>query len=310
MKRVYLLLRNNIESGPYTLEELIRQRLRPSDLVWVEGTSHVWSYPSEIDELKKYVPKAEKPSLNPKRAAATYFSDEIEQKAEELRHKVMSFVPKYYSQKTVESSEPVNDSLRDIEKEEIEFTDHRKKDVALYEMFSAMAVTLFVAVSVYGGYILFTTKTMNQAVVASKAVSIDSHTAKSNTRPRSQPTVTVLDTTMTLPTSDSMHNQLVDSLAELKKTPKKVIKTDTAVKKQAPLLALDSARTNDSLSQSVAQASVEVPEKKDTVQTQAKDSVAAPEKKRSFGQVLKGLFKKKKKAEKPEEQQDTSFNGQ
>jgi hypothetical protein len=173
-----------------------------------------------------------------------------------------------------------------------------------------VAVTLFVAVSVYGGYVLFTTKIMNQAVVASKSVSVDSHAAKSNTRPRPRPAATVLDTTMTLPTSDSAHNQFIDSLAALKKTPKKVIKTDTAVKKQVPLLALDSAKTKDSLQQSVAQASVEVPEKKDTVQTQPKDSVAAPEKKRSFGQVLKGLFKKKKKAEKPEDQQDTSFRGQ
>ena len=55
----YLLLRNNKESGPYLLEDLVRLGLKPYDLVWVDGKSAAWRYPSEINELKPYAPVAE-----------------------------------------------------------------------------------------------------------------------------------------------------------------------------------------------------------------------------------------------------------
>ena len=55
----YLLLRNNKESGPYTLDSLIQLGLKPYDLVWVEGRSAAWRYPSEVAELKAYAPVVE-----------------------------------------------------------------------------------------------------------------------------------------------------------------------------------------------------------------------------------------------------------
>ena len=48
----YLLLRDNKEKGPYTLEELRNLGLKAYDLVWVQGKSAAWRYPSEIEELK------------------------------------------------------------------------------------------------------------------------------------------------------------------------------------------------------------------------------------------------------------------
>lgn len=314
MKKVYLLLRNNIESGPYTIDELIQQKLRPSDLVWINGKSLAWSYPSELEELKSFVPKADKPSINPKLSAATYFSDEIEQKAEELRQKVMSFVPKYYSHKVVETNEPVDERLRKIEKEGIEFTDHRKKDVALYEMLSAVVVTLFVAVSVYGGYILVTSKNFKEALVATKSVSVDQHTAKAATRPKPKPPVVKPDTLNQQLAPDTSVQMIVDSMLLAKKTPKKTPKTDTAHKKDTSLLALGSVvhsqASSDSSTLSSTKPSVQEPEKKDTVQAEHHDTVMVePEKKKSLGQVLKGLFKKKKKPEKPAEPLDTTMPG-
>src|SRR4051812_38771199 len=38
----YLLLRENLESGPYTLEELEAHGHKPDDLVWVDGQSTSW----------------------------------------------------------------------------------------------------------------------------------------------------------------------------------------------------------------------------------------------------------------------------
>lgn len=58
MQKVYLLLRDNKQSGPYSLDELVQLGLRPFDLVWVEGRSSGWAYPSEINTLKPYVPGA------------------------------------------------------------------------------------------------------------------------------------------------------------------------------------------------------------------------------------------------------------
>ena len=55
----YLLLRNNKESGPYSLQQLVNFGLKPYDLVWLEGKSAAWRYPSEVDGLKDYAPATE-----------------------------------------------------------------------------------------------------------------------------------------------------------------------------------------------------------------------------------------------------------
>lgn len=57
MQKIYLLLRSNKQAGPYSLEELLQLNLKPFDLVWVEGRSAAWQYPSEIPSLKPYVPE-------------------------------------------------------------------------------------------------------------------------------------------------------------------------------------------------------------------------------------------------------------
>jgi hypothetical protein len=56
---MYLLLRDNKQSGPYTFDELKEKGLKAYDLVWVEGRSAAWRYPSEIDELRAFAPVVE-----------------------------------------------------------------------------------------------------------------------------------------------------------------------------------------------------------------------------------------------------------
>jgi hypothetical protein len=56
---MYLLLRDNKQSGPYTVDELKEKGLKAYDLVWVEGRSAAWRYPSEIDELSAFAPAVE-----------------------------------------------------------------------------------------------------------------------------------------------------------------------------------------------------------------------------------------------------------
>ena len=55
----YLLLRDNKQSGPYSVEELAARGLKAYDLVWLEGKSAAWRYPSEIQELKPFAPIVE-----------------------------------------------------------------------------------------------------------------------------------------------------------------------------------------------------------------------------------------------------------
>ena len=53
---MYLLLRDNKESGPYTFDELKAKGLKAYDLVWVENKSAAWRYPCEVDELSSFAP--------------------------------------------------------------------------------------------------------------------------------------------------------------------------------------------------------------------------------------------------------------
>ena len=76
MQKTYSLLRNNKQSGPYTLEELLQLKLKAFDLVWVEGKSAGWSYHSEIDALKIYVTDKEKTVETTTVASSTQLSEE------------------------------------------------------------------------------------------------------------------------------------------------------------------------------------------------------------------------------------------
>ena len=55
MKNSYILLRDNKESNPLTIEELKEIGLKKTDLIWVECQSMDWRSPFEIAELKNLV---------------------------------------------------------------------------------------------------------------------------------------------------------------------------------------------------------------------------------------------------------------
>ncbi|MFL5788304.1 MAG: hypothetical protein ACJ748_09640 [Flavisolibacter sp.] len=55
MQKIYRILRDNKETGPLTLEELVAMSLKPFDLIWVDGRSAGWRYPSEVEALKPYL---------------------------------------------------------------------------------------------------------------------------------------------------------------------------------------------------------------------------------------------------------------
>jgi hypothetical protein len=51
----YLLLRDNYESGPYSIEQLRSTGLLPLDLIWIENESTAWKYPGEIEDVKNLI---------------------------------------------------------------------------------------------------------------------------------------------------------------------------------------------------------------------------------------------------------------
>ncbi len=57
--KIYTLLRDNQEFGSFTYEELLQKKLKKMDLLWIEGESIVWKYPSEMKEFKHLVREAD-----------------------------------------------------------------------------------------------------------------------------------------------------------------------------------------------------------------------------------------------------------
>jgi hypothetical protein len=58
----YLLLRNNKESGPFTIDEIKEMTLKAYDLLWIVGKSAAWRYPGEIPEIKPFAPPVPEPT--------------------------------------------------------------------------------------------------------------------------------------------------------------------------------------------------------------------------------------------------------
>ena len=66
----YYILRNNQESGPFSLKEIKATGLFASDLVWQDGESNCWKYPAEFDALKSFIKAPEPKPPMPAKAKA------------------------------------------------------------------------------------------------------------------------------------------------------------------------------------------------------------------------------------------------
>ncbi|RYD89197.1 MAG: DUF4339 domain-containing protein, partial [Sphingobacteriales bacterium] len=90
MSERYYLLRNNRESGPFTLDELLQQCLLPGDLVWAEGRSQNWTAPYDLPEVQSALPKGY--SLSPAEPVHFEHISDREQalRAESLRRRALA----------------------------------------------------------------------------------------------------------------------------------------------------------------------------------------------------------------------------
>jgi hypothetical protein len=64
MRKIYLLVKNDTRTGPFTLKELLAQPLHSGSLIWVIGESEDWLSPLEIPSLQDYFLQDEKGTLS------------------------------------------------------------------------------------------------------------------------------------------------------------------------------------------------------------------------------------------------------
>jgi hypothetical protein len=292
MQRVYLLLRKNHQTGPYTIDELLQQQLLETDLIWVQGTSQAWSFPWEVPELKEVLQNSQNPEdvQIPARPASSSV-DELEQRAEELRQRVLLFPQKYIIRKLSVEDEPSVEALRDMAQQRIEFVDHRKKESRVFEWMSGVMVMLIVAASVYGGGKFFSARTNQNhpPALVTKSVSVDHHAAKVIVPLIPQPMATVYE------------EKKKDTVAvpEVKQTPSVVPKRKRLINREAlrataiKRMSIPPHAQADSPSTSPLQ-NIEQPQNEVMEPAPRTIVTAEPVEKKKSG-FFKGLFRKKKK---------------
>jgi hypothetical protein len=294
MDSVYLLLRNNQQSGPFTIDELLQQQLKPSDMIWIEGKSTAWTYLSEL-ELIPFIKKTEMLEQSP----TANVTDEIERKAEELRQRVLTASPKNYFQNHLPEIETYSSPYK--LDNEIEFVDYRKerkfkKNTALAELLLTCFVIGLFMVGIYKGKSFLGARHKVQNSVATQLNSGDQHTAKKTYEP-TPVALSVVDTTKK---TDS-------SLAIVKEKPKfgkkevdssntgLVQTTNAAVVNQEQKKEEATIQNPPPVSQeTVAKKEEDMPAKKEVIASVPENkTVHEPVKEEKKG-FLRGLFKKKK----------------
>lgn len=298
MERVYLLLRNNQQTGPFTIGELLQQQLRPSDMIWVEGKSTAWTYLSEL-ELIPFVKVTDATQKS-----QTTSADEIERKAEELRQKVLASAPRAHFPN--QSAEIETYALPyKLPEDEIQFVDHRKekrmrKNTVVGEMFLTCIVVALFMVGIYKGKSFLGVKKAVQTTEATKLNLNDEHAAHKNKAV--QPVaISVIDT---INTADSIkkHDSLL-AIQTVRSKPvisKRTVIDSASIKSTAPIIIPPTIQDEKKAkTDNVVKVPEEMPAKKEVI-TSRPDSnnevkESDKEEKRGF---LRGLFKKKKKEDK------------
>lgn len=287
MEKVYLLLRNNLQSGPFTIGELLQQQLKPTDMIWIEGKSTAWTYLSEL-ELIPFSAKVPPPPKTEEMKGR----DEIERKAEELRQKVLNTAPRHFP--AIQIERETYASPYKLPEEEIRFIDHRKeRKTILGELAITCVVIGLFGIGIYKGREILSDRKTVENSIATKLETNDQHAAQKN-----YPAVVPLSSAG----MDSSHQR--DSLTvtasvkpkTLRKradsasiNPEIVITTPTSEQSETTKeTSADKVQAEDP--QPVVKVPEEIPVKKDV--NAAPKEIKNSEEKKGF---LKGLFKKKKK---------------
>jgi hypothetical protein len=306
MNKVYLLMRNNTIWGPFSIDELLQQHLTSTDLIWIEGRSVAWCSPSQIRELnndfEKILSSIDKETKTQDAPVQAVRLPELsfEERVEAIRNKALAH--KYDAElkrKQVVEEEKFSSPYYGSEKEPVNMVYHSsRKYVTLPQLIAAGALTTFAAWVWYSGWSPVNPKAATQqaAVAPVNMVSIGENAAKLKV---------AVDTSRNLAvTTDSAQVASVAAFTLKKQT----VVADTGItsaNKAAvtdPVVATTQTETTttpveEPAKKDVVNDATAKPEEKKEIKTEeVKDaSTEETEKKKSFGQVIKGIFKKKKK---------------
>jgi hypothetical protein len=356
MQKVYLLLRSNKQTGPYSLEELLQLNLKPFDLVWVDGRSAAWQYPSEIPSLKPFVPETPQTNAPFQPIATSAMEQKLFQKTDpgpvqehpvpqktETPKRVFVSVPKvhstsdqpgnYYSKHSIPDPKPspnferkeevkaippsysqpmplhtqqkpleeevhtnYSRSLNDVEEDYTTWVYRQKtKKKASVNPKELVLAALILAVIGGGYYVMSKPSVANSVLPANKAA----------TPTDQQSAVNTMEETTQEETVSSQQSSVTgaNDISVVKEPKTKTLKTKYPV-------AVSKTQTNSSVPS--VQNPIPVEKTSPNIHDNNKDIVAtqpetkqqpkensSTEKKKKFGEVLKGIFSKKEKKEEP-----------
>jgi hypothetical protein len=331
MEKVYLLLRNNQQTGPHSLEELLQLQLKPRDLVWVEGKSYGWSYPTEIDTLQPYVKdtaSAPKPQSqanavsepervpNPRQPShnKVYVSmpgggvpfqsepvsqDPIEQKAEELRKRIQSYSPQP-DRDNPDIRTNYSRKLEDVEEDYTSwvFQKKRKKKILAGISPLALGITLLIATSGAWWMLKGSSARPEQPPVVSTATRVEESKEPTGTQPVDNSMITTVSNTET----PVLKQPVTTNKIRAKKVQASIIPSTTS-----PRTASTSPdKVNDA--QANQNTAVIAPSEENTEVAAAPQQ---PKEKRTIRGLLNVLFKKNKKEQEADDARaaSTTSNG-
>lgn len=176
MHNTYLILRNNKEQGPYSIEQLLQLPVQPTDLIWVEGQSASWCYPADIPSLKSYfAPQqpvvatktaADKPAVTsshiyvrlPANTAPPLFdlpntADTIEQKAAAIYERVQAFAQQKQQQQAAGEPEiAYTRTLTDLKEDYAAWFHKNKKKKEQRKLRNKVLVAAFFILIITSGF--------------------------------------------------------------------------------------------------------------------------------------------------------------
>ncbi|MDQ3550340.1 MAG: hypothetical protein M3413_02340 [Bacteroidota bacterium] len=341
MKKVFLLLRDNKQLGPFTIDELLQHKLTTDDLIWVEGYSLAWSHPTELDLLKLSVAETtfnsdRKPTLPPdyktlenkknhnensdvlkNKKKRKWADEDIEGRAEEIRRRTLEYVSKHHNQAT--SPLITDDHIRSyVKNPDIDFVVHKRSKGLSPNFIGAALVALMLLAGWYGKEKLFIAQNGSDIVTTQAAT----------------PMVIPISSAVTMQSSQNesaafIDEEINDSLMVEEPLETYNIVTPAPKPKEQPAVASTVDFKDQSIESKVKiekqpVKEIEIPVKETvTVQTKPDSIKAKPDssttktkskpkeeleeaedKKKTLGQAIKSIFKKKNKNTDKEEEDE------
>ena len=294
METRYLLLRNNKQSGPYSIDELIGQQLKPTDLVWTEGKSRSWLHPYEMEEFTPTFTKAAtSKSANKIKKEKTNQTSSTERVNIDTPQFSTSTTSASVETSYSTSSHQVHEPEQEIP---IRFVFHKKKAPVNYGHVAGTMIALAILFMGWqrGWFPGHHTDASESVVVP--LISSESHTAKAKHIAHSDPIIKQEQVQQPIVISDAPV-QTTEFTPAVSRTTTPVVKEKRSTRKVSkpiitPVVIKQDAITPNLIPAKQDEASI----KSDVVPISepAKTDVKPEEKKKGFG-LFRGLFHKKKK---------------